>query len=136
MCFNYEVIKDRSRDPRVMINPSAVAADHNVLSEHKWYRFDSKYGGLMPRSCARENYCGTQSPGWLSGPHPSRESGPVRRDVCFRSASNCCLHKTKVYIRQCLGYYVYLFQEVPKGIKGRYCVEKSESKCLGVISTN
>ena len=63
MCFNYEVIKDRSRDAQVMINPLAVAADHNVLSEHKWYRFDSKYGGQMPGACAAENYCGTESPG-------------------------------------------------------------------------
>ena len=128
MCFNYDVIKDKSRDARMMINPSAVAADHNVLSEHKWYRFDSKYG----RGCSAENYCGTQSPGWLSDSHPSRESGPVKRDVCFSSASNCCLNKTKVYIRQCLGYNVYLFQEVPKGIKGRYCVEKRKGECPGV----
>ena len=124
MCHNYITISGSSRDVQLKVRPSGVASDHNVLSEHKWYRFDGNDGGQMPTTCARENHCGTQSPGWLRGSHPLRESGTVKREVCFRTGANCCVRNLTMYVRQCVGFFVYIFPEVPSEIKGRYCVEQ------------
>ena len=131
MCFNYVAIKDPSGYINVRLSPSSVAADHNILNEHKWYRFEREAGGQMPTACVAENCCSTQILRWLIGSHPSREAGMVKREVCFRFGTNCCFHKTKVYVRQCLGYYVYAFQEVSPTINGRYCVERVKGICSG-----
>ena len=81
MCFNYVAIKDPSRYIYVRLSPSSVAADHNILSEYKWYRFEREAGGQMPTTCVAENRCSTQIPGWLIGSHPSREAGMVKRSL-------------------------------------------------------
>lgn len=124
MCHNYETISGSSRTINNKVSLLGIAADHNVLNEHKWYRFDGNNGGLLPTNCVENNFCGTLSPGWMRGPHPLRESGIEKKEVCFRSNEHCCLRNITIYVRQCVGFYVYLFQELPLEIKGRYCVDQ------------
>ena len=128
MCFNYKSINDFSRDVHFLLKPPYAAADHNVLSEYKWYRFSGEFGGQLPTTCVVENHCGAQAPGWLNGSLPSREAGIVRREVCFYANEDCCHTKTTVFIRQCVGYFVYVLQNVPLTIRGRYCVDTEKGK--------
>lgn len=63
----------------------------------------------MPERCIPTNKCGTNSPLWLSGPHPKRRQGIVTRQVCGHWKKRCCAFRsTPIQVKKCLGnYYVY-----------------------------
>ena len=72
-----------------------------------WFRFQDNAGTEMPTSCVSENHCGTNSPGWLNGTHPTVAEGPVSKQVCFTRFSNCCYFAINIQVRNCGSYYVY-----------------------------
>jgi len=66
------------------------------------------------------NHCGTHSPGWLNGAHPSRSDGVVSRTVCYNWDNDCCKWKNDIQVRNCGGYYVYELVHPPI-CNLRYC---------------
>ena len=48
-----------------------------------WYRMKEPAGTMMPENPVNVNRCGTYSPGWLNGTHPTTEGETVKRTVCF-----------------------------------------------------
>ena len=65
----------------------------------------------MAESCPKMYNCSTDSPGWLSGSHPTVADGVVQRKVCFHSSflfdSDCCLYSDYISVRNCGAFYVY-----------------------------
>ena len=74
----------------------------------------------MAESCVNRGHCGTDAPGWLNRAHPTVADGVVQREVCFSSVGSCCYYSTKIYVRNCEGFYVYKL-EPPPHCYLRYC---------------
>ena len=89
-----------------------------------WYRFSGAAGNQMAESCVVDMFrCGTSSPGWLNGSHPTVNEGVVQRRVCFRFGPFCCYFSTYIRVRNCGGFYVYQLKPTrttPFGYS-RYC---------------
>lgn len=88
-----------------------------------WYRLFYKGKSLqMPERCVPVNKCGTHSPLWLAGPHPTRRQGIVTRSVCGHWKKRCCAFKsTPIKVKKCRGnYFVYKFTK-PSACYLAYC---------------
>lgn len=93
-----------------------------------WYRLFYKGKSLqMPERCVPVNKCGTNSPLWLSGPHPRIRDGIVTRSVCGHWKKQCCAFRsTPIKVKKCPGnYYVYQFTK-PTSCYLAYCAGISE----------
>ena len=109
-CLNYNTLDERDR-----------AADYFSYHTMKcdaslpeaWYRLSGSAGSVMPTQCVPKLHCGTLSPGWLNGNHPTVGQGVVRRMVCFTKDSNCCFWYSTVMIRNCSDFMVYKFGQFP-----------------------
>ena len=78
-----------------------------------WYRFSGAAGTRMANSCPPFWSCGSIGTGWMNGGHPTVADGQVRRSVCFRSYSDCCLLSRSIKVRNCGAYYVYYLRGTP-----------------------
>ena len=84
-----------------------------------WYRFQGAAGDRMPDKCVLMYRCGTESPGWLNGAHPTVAEGVVTRTVCYSKERSCCYLSNIIKVKNCNGYYVYeLYRPF---FKDRYC---------------
>ena len=95
-------------------------ADKDGLQFPGWYRFTGETGEQMPEKCVPTGRCGTKSPGWLNGAHPSQQEGAVTREVCYHLEGNCCKWKNNIKVRNCGEFYVYELQK-PPACDLRYC---------------
>ena len=89
-------------------------------------------GTVMPTHCVPRMHCGTLSPGWLNGKHPTVGEGVVKRMVCFTKDRECCHWYSLVLVRNCSGFIVYKFGQFPKSVDSyslRYCGAGEASKC-------
>ena len=64
--------------------------------------------------------CGTSSPGWFNGSHPTVNEGAVQRRVCFTYDSDCCFSSIYIRVRNCGGFYVYQLKPLTY-CYSRYC---------------
>ncbi|KXJ13246.1 hypothetical protein AC249_AIPGENE23893 [Exaiptasia diaphana] len=45
-------------------------------------------------------------------------------EICYRTGADCCGRNATVYVRQCYGYPVFMFDDVPeKSLGNRVCIE-------------
>ncbi|XP_066029944.1 uncharacterized protein [Pocillopora verrucosa] len=89
-----------------------------------WYKLAGRAGTVMPTHCVPRMHCGTLSPGWLNGKHPTVEEGVVQRMVCFTNDTNCCHWYSLVLVKNCSGFMVYKFGHFPTSVDScsmRYC---------------
>merc|ERR1719223_1669259 len=96
------------------------SADNSL--KRGWYRFMNGFE-RMPEDCPIDNSCGTDSPGYLSQPHPEVSEGTVERTVCFGDDDQCCVASTKIMVRNCGAHYVYRLY--PTSSSQKYCVDES-----------
>uniref|UniRef100_A0AAY3ZTW6 UMOD/GP2/OIT3-like D8C domain-containing protein n=1 Tax=Denticeps clupeoides TaxID=299321 RepID=A0AAY3ZTW6_9TELE len=80
-----------------------------------WYRL--WYSGMsvqMPETCVNSG-CGTETPLWLNGPHPTVDEGEVTQKVCGHYKEDCCyFDKISLLVKACPGnYYIYKFASTP-----------------------
>ncbi|XP_056114041.1 uncharacterized protein LOC130090616 isoform X1 [Rhinichthys klamathensis goyatoka] len=90
-----------------------------------WYRlFIQGQSAQMPDTCVDVYRCGTFTPLWLNGGHPTVEDGVVTRAVCGNWTNNCCYFQSNpIKIKACPGnYYVYKFVS-PISCHSAYCAE-------------
>uniref|UniRef100_A0A671LF22 Zgc:153932 n=1 Tax=Sinocyclocheilus anshuiensis TaxID=1608454 RepID=A0A671LF22_9TELE len=109
--------------------------DYNV-EWNGWYRlFYNGQNAQMPESCVNQGMCGTQSPLWLTGPHPQLEDGVVICQVCASAWYGCCTYTSHpIRVKACPGnYYVYEF--VKPMFCSAFCVEASNQSIPSVSTT-
>ena len=85
-----------------------------------WYRFSGAAGNQMAESCVDMFRCGTTTPGWLNGSHPTVNEGAVQRRVCLSYFTDCCLSSTYIRVRNCGGFFVYQLKPLTY-CYSRYC---------------
>ncbi|XP_052374212.1 uromodulin-like [Oncorhynchus keta] len=89
-----------------------------------WYRMF-----LGDTSVQMPERCGTNSPMWLTDPHPQLSDGVVQRVVCG-SYDSCCQYKqTPIHVKACYrNYYVYKFVS-PTYCTFAYCADVNTMVC-------
>ena len=98
--------------------------DNVLIKDNKWYRFISVAGGEMPTKAPDLNSCGTSSPIWMRGTHPSVEQGAVSRIACTKphTSIDCgeAREQYNITVRNCTGFYIYQLKE-PTECNSAYC---------------
>lgn len=72
-----------------------------------WYRFTSFNGAQMPEKPQPSFHCGTHSPIWLQGGHPTQQNVVYPSRACVSSFGYTCFDSLSIYVVNCSGYYVY-----------------------------
>ncbi len=102
-CKNYAVLSEADRAQGYAVS--------NYLCDWRlrpgWYRFQGAAGDRMADECVPTYRCGTHTPGWLSGAHPTVAEGAVTRKVCYHGWGDCCRRSKNLKVRNCGAFYVY-----------------------------
>ncbi|KAM4631553.1 uromodulin-like [Discoglossus pictus] len=114
-CSNYAVIDEEWRSISYRHYYYGYAYNYRCDYHLKgWYRFQGRNDQQIPEYCVPVNSCGTQSPMWLNGEHPTIMDGVVNRTVCANWDGHCCLWSTDIKVKACSGgYYVYKLNGTP-----------------------
>ena len=134
-CEQYSVLDDAWRSTGYALTYNC----DNGFNGQRWYRmFLQGTSVQMPETCVDMNRCGTQTPMWLSSPHPLLGDGVVKREVCGQGNGNkwwwwyfthgrgneCCFYRTDIHVKSCPGhYYVYKFTPL-HSCNTAYCAGK------------
>ena len=129
-CTNYTVLSESGRAQRNTLQNNLKCDDNLVTG---WYRLQGAAGDRMPDKCVLMYRCGTRSPGWLQGTHPTDAEGVVTRKVCYHYGSNCCSYSNIIKVKNCSSYYVYELQKPPT-CDLRYCGNAVDAGKLHSIS--
>ena len=68
--------------------------------------------------------CSSRAHGWLNGDYPSPSDGKVYREVCFTYNGQKCWQRTKIKMKNCGSFSVYLLNGMSYYVHGdylRYC---------------
>ena len=114
-CTNYTVLSEADR-AQGNAQPPHNRNDSGLVTG--WYRFQGAAGDRMPDKCVFMYSCGTRSPGWLNGTHPTVAEGVVTRTVCYKDYRGCCWDSNIIKVKSCSSYYVY---ELQRTSYPRYC---------------
>ena len=133
-CQGYKTLSDSSRSARSLAG--STTNDNNIYG---WYRFMGDAGDKMAEYELNWNSgvyrCASLAHGWLNGKHPSPSERKVHRTVCFTYNGNNCWRKTKIKVRNCGNFYVYLLNGFSHDLYGtyfRYCGVKETGEFLYV----
>jgi len=131
VCNNYTVLSEADRaQGHIVINARNYRDDYSDLVPG-WYRFQGAAGDRMADKCVPRYHCGTQTPGWLSGTHPTVAEGVVIRRVCYNEYYECCSMFHNIRVKNCGAYFVYA---LPIAFEiGRYCGNGGAGKILGMF---
>ncbi|XP_035665190.1 L-rhamnose-binding lectin CSL3-like [Branchiostoma floridae] len=93
--------------------------------EEDWYRF-THVGGTIPTSCVQSYRCGTESPVWLNGEHPTDDT-IADRSVCANTGvpGECCTEQYNIQVKRCPtpGHTYYVYKLVSTNYCEAYCAE-------------
>ena len=117
-CTNYTVLNEADR-AQGNAEPPHNKSDWDLVTG--WYRFQGAAGDWMPDKCVPRYRCGTDSPGWLNGSHPTVAEGVVTREACYTDGSDCCSWSSIIKVKNCSSYYVYELQRTIHWTPSRYC---------------
>ena len=122
VCQIYTVHDDVDRDVSHASGP--YKCDSQL--DYRWYRFlvTNISAIRMPTSCPPKFRCGTGSPGWLNGDHPTVEEGVVTRTICFHGNDCCNPRRDDIEVKNYGSFYVYHLKHVPY-CSQRYCYTSS-----------
>ena len=95
------------------IEDNSTSCDATFL-KHGWHRFTGAAGTQLYSQCTYSGYrCGTRSPGWLLGSHPSSPvDGVVNKYVRYYTYY-CADGHAEIKIRNCGNFFVYNFHDLP-----------------------
>ena len=116
-CANYTVLSEADRAQGNAESPHSKSDEDLVTG---WYRFQGAAGDRMPDKYVLRYRCGTESPGWLNGVHPTVAEGVVTRKVCYTDGRDYCSWSNIIKVKNCSSYYVYELKR-PLNKYSRYC---------------
>ena len=119
-CKTATLLKDTWRKKSNRDQSNIICDSRNLAVG--WYRFDASIGGKLPETCVQPKSCGTATPGWLKGIHPSTVGVEVSDTVCFSWGGDCCYWNIGLKIVNCGAYYVYYFNKTPI-CSAAYCTD-------------
>ena len=122
-CKGYKQLSNSSRSARN--TPGSFTNDNNIDG---WYRFTGDAGDEMAEFEVRWDNgiyrCGSRAHGWLDGNLHSPSEGKVYRTVCFTYNGNNCWRRTRIKVKNCGNFFVYLLHGLSYYRYGdyvRYC---------------
>ena len=74
----------------------------------------------MPEKAPGAERCGTRSPGWVNGKHPTTAGEQKEVQICFQYFDTTCAESTTATFRNCGDYFLYNLKETPSCTQ-RYC---------------
>jgi hypothetical protein len=112
-------------DPRrsTVYNSSKSLCDKDIIHDDGWYRFSSEAGGEIATTKPMVESCGTLSPIWMNGSHPTVQEGTVTRKACVNVPHQYpfgCGSSYSIKVRNCSGYYIYQLKK-PASCNKAYC---------------
>ncbi|XP_020601990.1 deleted in malignant brain tumors 1 protein-like isoform X3 [Orbicella faveolata] len=111
-CVSYKELRDSNRSQFHSISGlDLVQCDKKLVLD--WYRFKGGAGLKMPDSCVKSGHCGTHSPGWFQGSHPTKVGDISIGRICFNFMGSCCQWYTATKVKKCSGFYVYQLPSTP-----------------------
>ncbi|XP_056128120.1 uncharacterized protein LOC130105956 [Rhinichthys klamathensis goyatoka] len=113
-CYNYIVLDDPWRS--ISNTHASVTKCDTSVSWSGWYRlFINNTSAHIPDTCVARYSCGTETPLWIRGGHPTVTDGVVTRDVCGSGGRYCCYYGSyPIKVKACpLDYYVYWLVRPP-----------------------
>ena len=118
-CPNYESLTDENRK-------NTSVGSHRLCDTNLgpgWFRFQGAAGTKMATGCVASHHCGTDSPGWLKGAHPTVAEGTVTRQACFNFFKDCCVWSINIKVRNCVDFFIYYIDGTPREhhCNLRYC---------------
>ena len=122
-CQGYRTLSDGSRSAR---NTSGSITNDNSI--YGWYRFTGDAGERLAEYELKWTNgiyrCASRAHGWLNGDYPGPSEGKVYREVCFTYNGQKCWQRTKIKIKNCGSFSVYLLNGMSYYVHGdylRYC---------------
>ncbi|XP_039503057.1 uncharacterized protein LOC120459701 isoform X2 [Pimephales promelas] len=113
-CYNYTVLDNPWRSINNTIHYSSSSSsfkdDSDSVSWSGWYRlFINGMSAHIPDTCVAWFSCGTITPLWIRGGHPTVTDGVVTRELCGHDYKYCCSSGSyPIKVKACPGdYYVY-----------------------------
>ena len=107
-------------------NGNNTYCDKSIVVNNNWYRFTRWAGIMMASHCFPRGSCGTDSVGWISGPHPASPFEVTWPSECWHRSSSCRGASYTTSIRNCIGFYVYRFQK-PRECNLMHCGVNSKT---------
>ncbi|XP_035687609.1 uncharacterized protein LOC118423531 [Branchiostoma floridae] len=107
-CSQYKVLMEPWRSVRVKnLHPPHRCESQGWFGNDQWYRFMGEAGTAMPTETPPSSHrCGSDTPVWMNGTHPTYEDGVVERHVCARHLGNICRWKWTIHVKACPGGFL------------------------------
>ncbi|CAB4028366.1 Hypothetical predicted protein [Paramuricea clavata] len=128
--LNYTTIRDERRSTSKPTQAGNILlCDRSVIQESIWYRFEIANGNQLATTRPKINHCGTYSPIWINGSHPTVADGKVFRKACAFlpfSLPHGCAYSYKITVLNCSGFYVYRLKP-PDHCYLAYCIASNQT---------
>ena len=125
--LNYTTIRDERRSTSKPTQAgNKLLCDRTVIQESTWYRFEIANGNQLATTRPETSHCGTYSPIWMNGSHPTVADGEVSRKACAFVPFNLphgCAYSYKITVLNCDGFYLYRLKP-PNNCYLAYCIGK------------
>ena len=126
---NYTTISDGRRSTSNLLN--ATRGDKPIcdktIQDSLWYRFEIANGNQLATKRPEIQHCGTYSPIWMNGSHPTVSQGEVSRKACaylLVGRPVGCTLSYRIKVLNCSGFYVYRLKP-PEQCFLAYCIGKT-----------
>jgi len=113
-CYNYRTHNESWRNINSIggAQPNTTSCDAERLKDG-WHRFIGGAGSVLyGNNCVNGTRCGTRSPGWLIGSHPTISGAKTNATLHFNSFY-CADDFGLVDIRNCGNFFTYRFIKFP-----------------------
>ena len=122
-CWDYQILNATTRNHSYGGGWACDGNDHDEdWKGPGWYRMMDPAGSKIPEKPPSTFHCGTSTPGWMNGVHPSQHGETQEREICFNWYGKTCRWKTTITVINCKDYFVYNLPKI-SGICKRYCAE-------------
>lgn len=123
-CMEYTPLTDATRN--VTTSPYVPKSCDAQLAPG-WFRFQGAAGSRMPTTPPPPYSCGTGTPGYMNGTHPTADEGIIETTACFHWADNgkdypCFGGPKPLKVLNCGEYFVYHLTP-SAACMSRYCAE-------------